>query len=117
MLEESFLLMGSLMTCDVGKGRVVETTRNGLVQYVKGEPGRWRAVKREVSNPDATHVTTHTRPACRKPMASGRGCQLVSGGRAWHLASIATILVRLMAMGFGATTCDVRFGHATAKVS
>jgi hypothetical protein len=33
------------------------------VQYVKGEPGRWRRVKREVSNPDDAHVTTHARPA------------------------------------------------------
>ena len=62
-LEESYLLMGLLMSCDVGKGRVVEMTRMGLVQYVKGEPGRWRRVQREVPNPDATHVTTHTRPA------------------------------------------------------
>ena len=62
-LEESYLLMGLLMSCDVGKGRVVEMTRMGLVQYVKGEPGRWRRVEREVPNPDATHVTTHTRPA------------------------------------------------------
>ena len=39
--------MGNRFECDVGGGRVVRMTRNGLVQQVKGEPGKWRAVKRE----------------------------------------------------------------------
>jgi hypothetical protein len=57
--------MGLLMTCDVGKGRVVRMSQrgHGLVQLVKEDPGRWRAVKREVLYPDAIHVTTAARPA------------------------------------------------------
>ena len=65
ILEESYLLMGLLMTCDVGKGRVVRMSQrgHGLVQLVKEDPGLWRAVKREVLYPDAIHVTTAARPA------------------------------------------------------
>ena len=46
-LEECYVRMGNRFECDVGGGRVVMMTRNGLVQQVKGEPGKWRAVKRE----------------------------------------------------------------------
>ena len=65
MLEESYsFLLARMMSCDVGGGRVVRMSqRNGLVQHVKGDPDRWRAVKREVLYPDAIHVTTAARPA------------------------------------------------------
>jgi len=55
-IEECYVRMGpERFECDVGGGRVVTKTRKGLVQHVKGEPGRWRAVKREVHSPGATH--------------------------------------------------------------
>ena len=102
-LEERYLLMGpAFMSCDVGKGRVVEMTRMGLVQYVKGEPGRWRRVEREVPNPDATHVTTHTRPAppvSSLPPASAPARPSLTGQ-----ASTSTLLEyfgRVDAMGVG----------------
>ena len=66
VLEESYsCLLARVMSCDVGGGRVVQMSqRNGLVQLVKEDPGRWRAVKREVLlYPDAIHVTTAARPA------------------------------------------------------
>jgi hypothetical protein len=55
-IEMYFRAMGpDRFECDVGGGRVVTKTRKGLVQHVKGEPHRWRAVKREVHGPGATH--------------------------------------------------------------
>jgi len=55
-IEECYVRMGpERFECDVGGGRVVTKTRKGLVQHVKGEPGRWRAVKREVHSHGATH--------------------------------------------------------------
>ena len=55
-IEICYLTMGpERFECDVGGGRVVTKTRKGLVQHIKGEPGRWRAVKREVHGPGATH--------------------------------------------------------------
>ena len=55
-IEICYLTMGpERFECDVGGGRVVRKTRKGLVQHIKGEPGRWRAVKREVHGPGATH--------------------------------------------------------------
>ena len=55
-IEKYYLAMGpDRFECDVGGGRVVTKTRKGLVQHVKGEPHRWRAVKREVHGPRATH--------------------------------------------------------------
>jgi hypothetical protein len=55
-IEKYYQAMGpDRFECDVGGGRVVTQTRKGLVQHVKGEPGRWRAVRREVHGPGATH--------------------------------------------------------------
>ena len=55
-IEKYYRAMGpDLFECDVGGGRVVTKTCKGLVQHVKGEPGRWRAVRREVHGPGATH--------------------------------------------------------------
>ena len=55
-IEECYVRMGpERFECDIGGGCVVTKTRKGLVQHVKGEPGRWRAVKRVVNSLGATH--------------------------------------------------------------
>ena len=55
-IEMYFVAMGpDRFECDVGGGRVVTKTSKGLVQHVKGEPGRWRAVRRILHGPGATH--------------------------------------------------------------
>ena len=55
-IEECYLRLGpNHFECDVGGGRVVTKTHKGLVQHVKGEPGRWRAVRRVVRSAGA-HV-------------------------------------------------------------
>ena len=90
-IEKYYRAMGpDLFECDVGGGRVVTKTCKGLVQHVKGEPGRWRAVRREVHGPGATHSPAP--PPSLAPAAPAAPAQLqqlqsaVTYGRTHHVS-------------------------------
>jgi hypothetical protein len=62
--------------------------------------------------------SSHRRPGVpewlfKNLMARGQECMLASGGRAWRLTRHATILVRSISPGSGATTSQRPLGYAT----
>ena len=84
-IEECYVRYGpGRFMCDVGGGRVVTKTRNGLVQHVAGEPGRWRAVRRVEPVPDATRrpailVTAAAAKPTAQPPASAPAMPPLTG--------------------------------------
>ena len=94
-IEECYVRMGpNHFECDVGGGRVVTKTHKGLVQHVKGEPGRWRAVRRVVRSAGA-----HVQPfvAAPPPAAAAAAASAVA------VASIAIDVNKKMRGGSGAS--------------
>ena len=94
-IEECYVRMGpNHFECDVGGGRVVTKTHKGLVQHVKGEPGRWRAVRRVVHSAGA-----HVQPfvAAPPPAAAAAAATAVA------VASIAIDVNKKKRGGSGAS--------------